>query len=241
MKLISLNLEGKRHLGTALPFLEEEKPDCVALMEVSKDTEIWMKERGYHTTVSPMTRVTQDGSQFEIALLFGSLEPHTATSHYYYHPNNNGIIDIIQEDIRGSVAHPIIFASVQNFNIAATHFTWNPQGEIADINQKTDLASLLSYLKNKPPHILCGDFNIPRHLNSLYNVLIEHYKDAIPAEYKSSLDKNLHRLGNIEEHNNIFNSFMVDYVFTQPPYSTSNTRLEFGISDHAAIVTIVNN
>lgn len=240
MKLISLNLEGKRHLETTLPFIENEQPDCVALMEATADTQSWLQDRGYTTTFSPMADISQDGVNFEIGLLFASKDTHTATTHYYYRPELDKDLILKETYPHIEISHPVIFANVQNINIAATHFTWNPNGETADSYQTHDLRALLSHLESKPPHILCGDFNIPRRINNLYNELVKHYKDEIPAEYESSLDINLHRLGKDPNNQNVFKNFMVDYLFTQPPYKASNTRLEFGVSDHAAIVTTID-
>ena len=222
MKIISLNIEGRRHLDKALPFLKNEKPDCIALMEAPIEIQGWLQKQGYQTTFSPRVHRHQDGQFFETGIYFASYEKHTAHT-YYYHRGNEKIVELDENNVRMTISNPVIFASIGNINIATTHFTWNPNGETADTYQKTDLKVLLSYLKNQPSHILCGDFNIPRHINILYNEIIKHYSDSIPSEYKSSLD-----------------SFMVDYVFTQPPFYTSNTRFEFGVSDHAAIITNIN-
>lgn len=240
MKLISLNIEGNRHLDTVLPFLEKEQPDCIALMESPADMLQLLGKLGYHTTFSPMTYKHQDDNYFEMGILFASRSQHKATSHYYYRPNTHGVAEYNRNDKRNTIAHSVIFAEMDNVNIATTHFTWNPVGETADLNQTTDLKALLSYLKNHPAHILCGDMNIPRHQNSLYEELTKHYTDNIPLEYKSSLDRNLHRFGGTAELQKLFDSFMVDYAFTQPPYQADNTRLEFGISDHAAVITTIN-
>ena len=89
------------------------------------------------------------------------------------------------------------------------------------------------------PHVFCGDFNIPRGHNVLYETLTTRYTDSVPATYASSLDKNIHRKGDDISRAHLFTSFMVDYVFTQKPYQAENVRLEFGISDHAAVVADV--
>ena len=81
--------------------------------------------------------------------------------------------------------------------------------------------------------------NIPRHHNFLYEKFLEQYKDNIPAEYKSSLDKSMHLFGNDSEKNVLFTDYMVDYIFSQAPYRVQNVRLEFGISDHAAVIADV--
>jgi endonuclease/exonuclease/phosphatase family metal-dependent hydrolase len=62
------------------------------------------------------------------------------------------------------------------------------------------------------------------------------YQDEIPKHYQSSLDRNLHRLGKVKLDQPIFDKFMVDYIFAKPEYEVTGERLEFGVSDHAAVV-----
>jgi endonuclease/exonuclease/phosphatase family metal-dependent hydrolase len=238
MKLISLNLEGKRHLDTALPFLDAEAADVLCLMEASQDLEPWLTEQGYFVTFAPMVIRTQDGRQFPDGVMLASKEEHTAEV-FYYHQATPEITHYNKEDKRETIAHPVIFASIGEQHIATTHFTWNPVGETADENQTTDLAKLLAYLQTKPAHVLCGDFNIPRHHNRLYEELLKHYADMIPASYASSLDAKYHRAGADPELQKLFRDFMVDYVLTQPPYEASDVRLQFDVSDHAAVIATV--
>ncbi|MEZ4195323.1 MAG: endonuclease/exonuclease/phosphatase family protein [Candidatus Paceibacterota bacterium] len=241
-KLISLNVEGKKHYDLILPFISQEKPDVLALMEATRETESWLQNQGYQTTYAPITLKSDDGANYEIGLLFASQHLHTAVTHYYHYPNPEGMVLADRNNIYNTVANPVILAKVKELgiNVATTHFTWSPQGEVADLNQTTSLKALLTFLKNQSPHILCGDFNIPRFQNSLYDELTKYYTDTIPKDYASSLDRERHRLGNIPTHNNLFKSFMVDYLFTQPPYKASNVRLQFGVSDHAAVLADIN-
>ena len=78
---------------------------------------------------------------------------------------------------------------------------------------------------------------MPRGHNKLYEVITQKYTDTIPRHYRSSLDRNLHRLGKKTDLNQpIFDAYMVDYIFTQPPFEASDIHLEFGVSDHAAVI-----
>jgi len=235
MKLISLNLEGKRQLDTALPWLEKETADIICLMEAPEDLQPWLAERGYITTFAPMTFRKQDGQQFYEGLILASKAVHTADIFYYHQPSTD-IIPHDRKEKRNTISHPVIFASIGNLHIATTHFTWNPAGETADENQTTDLVKLLKYLHSKPSHILCGDLNIPRHYNILYEELIKHYTDVVPQQYRSSLDKKLHRLGDNPDKQKLFTHFMVDYIFTQPPFAATDVQLQFNLSDHAAVI-----
>ncbi len=236
MKLVSLNLEGKRHLDKALPFLESESPDIISLLEAPEDLTFWLKDRQYETTFAPMTIRTQSGEVFTEGVIVASKTPQL-TEVFYYHKRTPEPVHYVHDDKRGTIAHPVLFSTINTLRLATTHFTWNPVGEVADENQIHDMEALLSYLNTQPSHIFCGDLNIPRHHNHLYDLLIRHYQDAIPESYASSLDRNLHRVGSVPELSKLFDSFMVDYVFTQPPFTATDTRLQFGVSDHAAVVT----
>jgi len=238
MKLISLNLEGKRHFNTAFPFLKKESADVLCLMEAPRDLEPWLAAQGYFVTFAPMAIKDQDDLQFETGVLFASKHKHSSETFYYHQPTTD-IVHYDKNNKRNTISHPVIFASIDGFHIATTHFTWNPFGETADQYQTTDLKSLLQYLRTKPAHLLCGDFNIPRKYNSLYQEICTHYTDTIPAFYESSLDAKYHRARNNPQLQKLFRDFMVDYLFTQHPHKASDVRLQFGISDHAAIVAIV--
>ena len=87
---------------------------------------------------------------------------------------------------------------------------------------------------------MCGDFNIPRHYNPLYDELTKYYVDNIPLSYISSLDPTLHYAGSHPDKKMLFDSYMVDYIFTQTPYTATDVRLEFSISDHAGVVAHIS-
>ncbi len=77
---------------------------------------------------------------------------------------------------------------------------------------------------------------MPRGYNTNYTQFCAHYTDEIPNTYTSSLDRTLHRLGSRSDLNApIFDIYMVDYIFSQPPYRVTDVSLMFGVSDHAAV------
>ncbi len=235
MKLISLNVEGITHLDKVLPFLETERADVLCLQEAPEQLAVPLSKLGYQTTFAPMD-IRQSGQEaFTEGILLASRLPSSARSEYYHRPTE-AIVPIDVTNVPGTVARAVIIASVGDYTIATTHFTWSPRGEIASPEQQANMAALLETLAPLPPHILCGDFNIPRQHNPLYTNLTEHYTDTIPAQYKSSLDASLHRHGKNPELKFLFDSFMVDYLFTKGPYSAKNVTLRFGISDHAAVI-----
>jgi exonuclease III len=241
MKLISLNMEGLRHIPRVHAFLATEKADVVCLQEAPVEILSFLHAQRYTTMYMPRTRKTQNGVGYTDGIVLASLHPVMYDSHYYYKPSEilaeedydeqTGRYNNWQCVLVGEISY-----EQKTYTIATTHYTWTKDGDVPAEAQITDLPKMLSYLRTLPPHILCGDFNIPRHHNFLYDEIIKEYTDTIPVHYKSSLDAALHRAGNNHEKIKLFTDFMVDYIFTQAPYNTGNVRLEFGISDHAAVI-----
>lgn len=220
MRLVSLNMEGVCHLDRVLPFLDEMSPDAVCLLEAPQLFQHHLQQRGYHTTFAPMLVRERSQTSHTEGVLLASRSPHTATTHYYY--RSPEAIEAYQGS-EESVANPIILATITNeegvFRIATTHVMVTKHG-VPDEHQRTGIGNLLAYLTTQPAHVLCGDFNIPRGHNDQYERITAHYTDTVPTEYTSSLDRDLHRLGS-DPHltDPIFDTFMVDYVFTQPPFT----------------------
>jgi endonuclease/exonuclease/phosphatase family metal-dependent hydrolase len=239
LKLVSLNVEGARHLDRIILFLIKEAPEAIALLEAPDFLAYTLLDLGYHTSFAPMTIRTQEGKVFQEGVLVATRKPHTSHPHYYYRANAD-IVPFVKDDKRNSISHVALHVKIEGVHLVATHFTWNPSGETADIHQTNDMRAMLAHLETLPPHILCGDMNIPRKENALYDLLCTHYTDNIPDTYISSLDRDLHRLGGEKNASKLFDRFMVDYVFTQNDYAATDVRLEFGVSDHAAVVAHVS-
>lgn len=239
MKIISLNMEGRRHFSKVRSLVATEEPEVICLMEAPSDGPALLNELGYHTTYAPTMLREQDGEVFPEGVLLATKIPHQAKS-LYYHGDGTTLQIEDRNNFHDTVSRAVIVATVADFTIATTHFTWTPRGEEACIHQITHLASLLALLKDEPPHILCGDFNIPRNLNVLYTELCKYYTDTVPAHYSSSLDRAFHNHGSNPDRQMLFDTFMVDYLFTMPPYSASTVRLQFGLSDHAAILATLS-
>ena len=239
MKLLSLNIEGTRHLDKVFDFLDSEKADIICLQESPLSISSELRRRGYTTTTVPLTVKIQNGFNFTEGSIFATLNYHRPDVHYYHRPQERvAVFDINRT--RETVAQALIFAELGDIHIATTHFTWVPDGRVASDEQVEDMKNMLDLLDTKPPHILCGDLNIPRNINRLYeDEILPRYTDAVPDEYKSSLDRSLHRLGNDPEKLDLFESFMVDHLLLMKPFLAEDVRLEFGLSDHAAIVANV--
>ncbi len=239
MKLISLNIEGFKHLDLVQPFLKNELADTICLMEAPQSFQNWFVAEGYQCTFAPMCLKIHSGEPYPEGILVATKLAHTAEVIPYFKPTTD-IVTYDHKRRRETQNHFVLYFETDGINIATTHFTWNPKGEIADEYQTLDMKEMLQALEKKPAHVLCGDLNIPRNINTLYDVLKNKYHDNIPYQYYSSLDNELHRKGKAQEFKKLFDSFMVDYLFTQEPYETTDTRLVFGVSDHAAIVSNVS-
>lgn len=122
-----------------------------------------------------------------------------------------------------------------SYRIGTTHFIWTPDGQ-PDEHQRQDLKSLFVALKAQDDMVFCGDFNAPRG-GEIFSELAKRYTDNIPQHYTGSIDVSLHRAGQIDAER--LGHLMVDGLFTTPGYVATDVRLQFGVSDHAAVVATI--
>jgi len=237
IKLISLNIELNRHYDRIFPFLKEEKPDVVCFQEVvERDMPLFIKELGMNGRFEPMVRAATNSSirtgldNLPIGLALFSRLPAEFKADYY--AGQAGIIPEEREDNQGInliLLRANISVADRVFTIGTTHFTWTSDGEASDI-QRNDLQRFFSALAHTPEIVFCGDFNAPRG-REIWGEIAKKYNDNIPLEYKSSLDPVLHRAPNLQ--------YVVDGLFSTPEYMCTDTWLECGVSDHCAIVSII--
>jgi endonuclease/exonuclease/phosphatase family metal-dependent hydrolase len=129
-----------------------------------------------------------------------------------------------------------ILCNGKTFSVATTHFTWTPDG-IPNHYQEEDARALLDLLSKMPGDVaLCGDFNMPRHVNALYNLFTARYSDVIPQSYFSSIDLSLHRSRNNPAAVADLCHYMVDYLFLSNGYLAENVHFQSGVSDHYALI-----
>ena len=241
MKLLSLNVEGTRHEDRVAAFIAEESAEVIALQEAHAGHARLLNKQGYWTSFLPRCLKEQEGKKYTDGIILAARYPFSATSHYYYKPTDKPVAEMLDEKTgRKTDWQGFLLAEIQapnaQYHIGSTHFTWTPDGSVPNQAQQDDMKVFARQVSKLPPHIMCGDFNIPRHHNSLYKELTRLYTDEIPAHYSSSLDRDLHHLGSTRVKDELFTDYMVDYVFSQPPYEVSEVRLAFGVSDHAAVV-----
>ena len=246
IKLISLNIERSKHLDLVIPLLQKETPDVVCLQELAKkDIPRFEEALSAKCFFAPMANHgigEVDVAPGIVGLgMFSRLPVIHQEVNYYW---GTGACDALYDFSSAvgkhatesyAVASQDIEKDGVRFRIATTHFTWTPDGKADDLQRK-DLKALLDVLEPLGEFAFCGDFNAPRG-GEIFGELSKRYRDNIPLEYKTSLTLSLHRAGKIEPER--LGTYMVDGLFTTPGYQASDVRLQFGVSDHAAIVASI--
>jgi endonuclease/exonuclease/phosphatase family metal-dependent hydrolase len=235
-KLITVNIETNKHYPRIIPFLNKENPDFLCMQEVPKSFAKELHNIGYYTTFAPRHNTILNETQEGLGVLFASKTTHQSKVVYYHGSETEA--RALTVPTSKEMSFPYIIASINtehgNYTIATTHLAVTKDGRVDEF-QSMLMDNLLQQLSTEASHCICGDFNMPRGFNTLYAKVIERYTDNIPPHYTSSLDKNLHRLGNQTLDEPIFEKYMVDYIFSQAPYQVSDVQLHFGVSDHAAV------
>lgn len=199
LKLISLNLEGHKHLDLQVPFFLAQFPDVLCLQEVFEvDFEYLRSELGMEGGFAPMCLHEDENGEFKpfgVAILtrlpIRSIQPHyyfgdPAVMYEYVSGSKNS-----QEELNKVLLHIILSGPHgSEFSVGTTHFTWTPDGEAND-RQREDLWALFKILDGIPEFVLCGDFNAPRG-GEIFAALAKKYADNIPAQYTTSIDGNIH-------------------------------------------------
>ncbi|MEK7093579.1 MAG: endonuclease/exonuclease/phosphatase family protein [Patescibacteria group bacterium] len=242
LKLISLNIERSKHLDVVLPFLEREQPDVVCLQEVlQRDIPriesvagpcVVFQVDDEHPADAPEEGVLPEGNAI---CTFHSAKSAKAI----VYAGNLSAPPVVVIDEHGS---PLNFGNrtltvvdvekdSQLFRIATTHFTWTPIGHQADDTQRRDMKALMQALDPLGELVLAGDFNTARG-SEIFDAIAQKYKDNIPPECTTTIDKQFHRAGDLQ--------YVVDGLFSTPGYVVSDVRLVGGVSDHMAVVATVS-
>lgn len=244
IKLVSLNIERDQHYDTVLPFLKAQQADVVCLQEIlDRDVDRFKKElclEGFYapTGLADRGRHTEALGQAGICMgtaLLSRLPLADIRSLYYFGTpehvpsSKDPVPQGRHENFNGVLLTARVRSGEDWFEVGTTHFTWTPNGTASEA-QREDMKALLKILAEFQDIVFCGDFNAPRE-REIWNTLASRYKDNIPAEYETSIDQKLHITPEIK--------YVVDGLFSTPKYRVSDVRLVDGISDHKAIVGII--
>ncbi len=237
IRLISLNIEGRKHLDLVLHFLQKRKPDVVCIQELfEKDVPYFERGLGMKTRFVPMTLRGHGekgvGTSMPMGIGIMSALPMTEPSIRYYYGNPDSLPNFVWADMK-TVNRMLLYTTVTKngtaFTIGTTHFSWTPDGTVNSL-QREEVQKLLAILADIPEIVFCGDFNAPRGWE-IFTAIAQKYTDNIPKQYTTSIDGTLHRAGPL--------TLMVDGLFSTPHYKIENVSLQCGVSDHCAIVAEV--
>ncbi len=239
VKLISCNIEGRKHFERLLPFLISQEADVVCVQEVFEvDLEMMATQLGMQFSFTPMLNSNFINSfDIEDAGLFGlaifSKLPIQATNERFY-VGDRKEIPILDEKNNNCLNRAVLWMDVekdgQQFRIATTHFTWASGGGYIPL-QGENLTALEKILHQElGEFVLCGDFNAPRG-GVVYQQLTSWLTDNIPADVTTSIDGNWHKAGNLQ--------LMVDYLFSTQSYQVDMVGVHQGVSDHMAVSGLI--
>lgn len=234
LRLFQLNVQNNKHWERITPFLNKESFDIICLQELNEEDAVRLKaELGLSLHFVPRTKFSGKVQGVGIFSKF----PIVATRAHWY----GGIREIVDfvngspEEKFMSQQFMLTVADIEHegdiITIVSTHFPWTPDGSASD-EQRTAARALFEALKEeKSGFILCGDFNAPRG-GEIWKLFAERYKDNIPEQYTTSIDKDLHRSGGLE--------YVVDGIFSTPEYAVSNVERICGLSDHCGFKATVS-
>lgn len=231
LKLLTLNIEGSKHLDLVLPLLKKENADVVCLQEVFLEDLNKLKNEtmqcGFFpvsTRVEPDKYIEKPKGKWGVVLLTNQQNA-GIKSHYYFgrgdsptftEPDNNDKVLVYTELEKDGL----------KYRIGTTHFTWTPDGNPSKHQWET-FNSMMKFIKTFDDFILCGDFNAPRG-REMFTEFTKHFKDNLPKQVTSTIDPKRHRIKGLE--------LAVDTIFTTKQYKVSNVRVVEGVSDHKAVV-----
>lgn len=245
LKLVSINIEGHRHLDRVLQFCQTEQPEIINLQEVyESDLPGLANALGMEYYFGPMALVRRpprdEASAYYpwgVAQLYqpkrlGRVQNRLET----YVTIQTGGLPNFKPDFNNLMDRVVSWLEFefegQPWRVATTHFTWTPRGNYT-AEQAASFESLKRILDQYPDFVLTGDFNSPRNQmpdenTNVFKELAAMYRDHIPSHYQTSVDPELHKAGPLQ--------LLVDGLFSTSQYQSQNVRLVPGVSDHQAIV-----
>jgi len=232
LRLLTLNIEGHKHLDRWLPVVQKLKPDVVCLQEVfAADLPQIEAALGMSAVFEPMSdiRVVNEYKihplgHWGVAQLTNLPTRKQHTQQYggenilpvFHRPNDSQRIVLLQEINKVGLWYPI----------ATTHFTWSKGGELSQL-QLEDFGRLAQIIRTFDKLVLCGDFNAPRG-GQLFGLFESLLTDHVPQEVATTIDPDLHYAGDLQ--------LVVDTIFATSGITLDNVKIISGVSDHMGVV-----
>lgn len=242
MKLLTVNVEGHKHVDLICTLLTAEQPDVICLQEIFEvDVPLFQNalknEDQFQVMFSPNANVVKQNQygiapmgKWGIALIVNRafIQDSMHDFHQLFYVGEERVVPefVGPYSVRRSLLVAQLAVDGQSFAVATTHFTWTPNGQSSP-QQHSDLKQLKLHLSNYNRFILCGDFNAPRG-GEIYSKIAEGLIDHVPRDVLTTLDHTLHYAGML--------NLVVDGVLSTPDIGSINTRVIDGVSDHKAIV-----
>jgi len=239
IKIISLNIEGKRHLEKVVRWVDIQDAQVVCLMEVcEEDLTVIAQGRYPYSIYAPNDVLGNSRWNRESKTPVGVaiMSKYELLNHKQVYCGRPPRIEIVP---MGSSNHaPILLTSEvvvgeERYLIGSVHFTWTKDGSVSD-EQREDLARLLKLI-GEEELVMVGDFNFERG-GELYQSLKAKFMDNIPNEVITTIDPLLH-YANLEESGKL--KLVVDYIWSTPNYRVSDVEVVSGVSDHCGLVANV--
>jgi len=234
LKIVSINIEGGKHLERVQAFVSQHQPEVICLQEVFSQDIPWLENafgmKSFFTANANVSEpVTYMPSRGQWGNALFSALPITHKEEFFY-AGLAEALPILKQGNPNSGRRSVQIAEVEKdakvYRFANTHLTWTPEGSVTE-EQLKDARALLKFLEQFPEIILVGDLNSPRG-KTTFSLFAERYTDNIPIDVTSSLDPELHRAGALP--------FMVDGLFSTPGYQILEVGVHTGVSDHRAIL-----
>jgi endonuclease/exonuclease/phosphatase family metal-dependent hydrolase len=226
---ICLNIECDRHIPKIWKLLSDQPAEVILLQEIFKDDITKFEDHlSMPCYFSGLTYLQCDRGTPEMGIAtFTNLK--IVTSSVVYYRGQADKLPCITTTEPEKMARPLLITELSNgsdeFCFINTHFTWSANATPSE-QQFIDYHKMVETLDSIPEFVLCGDFNAPRG-TAIFNLLASKYKDNIPQDIKTTLDRKLHKAGNLD--------LVVDGLFTTPKYQTSIVEVISGVSDHCAL------
>jgi endonuclease/exonuclease/phosphatase family metal-dependent hydrolase len=233
LTLLTLNIEGNRHLDRVRDVIATHLPDVVCLQEVFEPdcaalAAIGGYEAQYNVSALMPDRAAGAGRTHPWGVAMFARAPLGRRELHYYTRD----VSVPFHSSPNAARRFVLVTELEHeglpYRIATTHFTWSPDGEATD-EQREDFAALRQVLARYPDYVLCGDVNAPRGREIFAKFLDElRLTDHLPPEVTTTLDPAFHYAGALE--------LVVDTVFSTPHYAVEHVQVLEGVSDHKGIL-----
>lgn len=235
LSLISINIEGRKHLDLVIPFIKKHAPEVLLIQEICRqDMSLFEEATGAKGHFAPMAFMEKWNDEQGVAI-FTKL-PHTHKATQY--AGHEGPVSTYNSSSREAgyltSSFWLISADIEKggktYTIGTTHFPVTEGGE-ATWYQREALQGLFEALSYPDQIVFGGDLNAPRG-KEIFNTIAARYKDNVPIKYTTSIDGNIHRAGPIP--------FVVDGLFSTDKYEVNDFEYVSGVSDHLAITAKIS-